>query len=190
MEDSLRKLFAMMGSLSFSVDEMERARRLAEDHPKILSAITRLKELYQALEIYGVGKYVSYEPGMVSNYRYYTGIIFSGYTFGSGEPILKGGRYDRLLCHFGKNAPSIGFAVVVDQLMAVLSRQKIEVALPFRGEAVFYTKERVNDAVAAAVKIRGSGGSAELICMDGSHTRKEYEIYAKKNGHETAVFFE
>ena len=74
--------------------------------------------------------YVSYEPGVLSNYRYYTGIIFAGYTFGSGEPIVKGGRYDSLLSYFGKNAPAIGFALMADQLLLALERQKIEVFHP------------------------------------------------------------
>jgi histidyl-tRNA synthetase len=40
---------------------------------------------------------------------------------------VKGGRYDKLLSHFGKDAAAIGFAIVVDQLMAALSRQDIDV---------------------------------------------------------------
>ena len=94
MEENLRELFTMLGGFYFSVDEMAKARSLAVNYPKILSAIVRLEELHKVLEAYGIGRYVSYELGMVSNYRYYTGIIFAGYTFGSGEPILKGGRYD------------------------------------------------------------------------------------------------
>ena len=57
-----------------------------------------------------------------TNYRYYTGIIFAGYTFGSGEPIVKGGRYDSLLSYFGKNAPAIGFALMADQLLGARER--------------------------------------------------------------------
>ena len=134
MDENLRELFRMLGGFYFSIDEMAKARALAVNYPKILSAIVRLEELHKVLEVYGIDKYVSYELGMVSNYQYYTGIIFSGYTFGSGEPIIKGGRYDKLLSYFGKNAPSIGFAVVVDQLMAALSRQKIQIDVPYQGE--------------------------------------------------------
>ena len=130
--------------------------------------------------MYGVGKYVSYEFGMVSNYRYYTGIIFSGYTFGSGEPILKGGRYDRLLQHFGKQAASIGFAIVVDQLMAALSRQKIPVALPDQGELVAYAGDRFLEAVSYVKEIRRRGGIAELVGWDSFRTKEECEAYAKR----------
>ena len=180
MDEDLRGLFRMLGGFYFSGDEMAKARSLAVNYPKILSAIVRLEELHKALAVYGVGKYVSYEFGMVSNYRYYTGIIFSGYTFGSGEPILKGGRYDRLLQHFGKQAASIGFAIVVDQLMAALSRQKIPVALPDQGELVAYAGDRFLEAVSYVKEIRRRGGIAELVGWDSFRTKEECEAYAKR----------
>ena len=45
------------------------------------------------------------------------------YSYGVGEPLVKGGRYDSLLSHFGKDSPAIGFAITVDQLMLALERQ-------------------------------------------------------------------
>ena len=80
----------------------------------------------------GNEKYVSFELGMISNYEYYTGIIFAGYTYGLGEPIVKGGRYDTLLSNFDKDAPAIGFAFVVDQLLTATSvkKQVAECAVP------------------------------------------------------------
>ncbi len=181
MEENLRELFHMLGGFYFSIDEMAKARSLAVNYPKVLSAIVRLEELHKVLKIYGIEKYVSYEIGMVNNYQYYTGIIFAGYTFGSGEPILKGGRYDRLLCCFGKDAPAIGFAVVVDQLMAALSRQRIEQSLPCQGEVIVYTKERLHEAVTAAARLRKAGKNLELIRMDSFHAGAYDAEYAKRN---------
>lgn len=190
MDENLRELFRMLGGFYFSIDEMAKARALAVKYPKILSAIVRLEELHKVLEVYGIDKYVSYELGMVSNYQYYTGIIFAGYTFGSGEPILKGGRYDRLLSYFGKNAASIGFAIVVDQLMAALCRQKIQIEVPYVGELIVYSKERLSEAVALAMELRRDGGNVELIGMDDSHTREDYEAYAKRNHREKVTFLD
>ncbi|MCM1257193.1 MAG: ATP phosphoribosyltransferase regulatory subunit [Roseburia sp.] len=181
MEESLRSLFRMLGGSYFSIGELADARALAVNYPKVLSAIVRLEELHKVLEVYGVDKYVSYEPGLLSNYQYYTGIVFSGYTFGSGEPILKGGRYDKLLSHFGKDAPSIGFAVVVDQLMLALSRQKIKVEVFHSGEMIVYTKEHVSDAILLAKSLRADDVNVELISMDSSKTRADYEHYGEKN---------
>lgn len=181
MEESLRSLFRMLGGSYFAIEEMAGARALAVNYPKVLSAVVRLEELHKILEVYGVDKYVSYEPGLVSNYQYYTGIIFSGYTFGSGEPILKGGRYDKLLSHFGKDAPSIGFAVVVDQLMLALSRQKIKVEVSHAGEMIVYTKEHLSDAILMAGNLRADGFNVELVAMDLRKARADYEQYCEKN---------
>ena len=67
-----------------------------------------------------------FDFAMLSKYHYYTGIIFQAYTYGTGEALIKGGRYNQLMKHFGKPAASIGFAIVVDNLLMALSRQKIE----------------------------------------------------------------
>ena len=65
---------------------------------------------------------------MLSKYNYYTGIIFKAYTYGTEITIAGGGRYDNLIGQFGKEAPSIGLAIMVDELMLALSRQKLETA--------------------------------------------------------------
>ena len=94
---------------------------------KALSAITRLERLYDPIGVYGLQKYVTFDLGMLTQYDYYTGVIFRGYTYGTGDAVVKGGRYDTLLQKFGKEAASVGLAVVVDELLNALSRQKIEV---------------------------------------------------------------
>ena len=38
------------------------------------------------------------------------------YTYGTGDYIVTGGRYNKLLVQFGKDTPAVGFAIVVDQL--------------------------------------------------------------------------
>ena len=79
---------------------------------------------------------------MLSKIQYYTGIIFQAYTYGIGEPVVKGGRYNELLKHFGKPAASIGFVIVVDNLLMALSRQKIEVAKDEAPVVLTYTEEK------------------------------------------------
>ena len=50
-------------------------------------------------------------------------MIFKGSTYGVGDVIVTGGRYDKLLSCFGKDAPDIVFVVVVDDVLEALSRQ-------------------------------------------------------------------
>ena len=92
-----------------------------------LDAIKRLKDLYRVLTNYGVEKYVSFDLGILSRFNYYTGVIFLAYTYGVGDAIAKGGRYDNLLGKYGTDAPSIGFSIIIDDLMSALYRQNATV---------------------------------------------------------------
>ena len=181
LNDNLKALFGMLGNLYTGADELQTAKKYAAAYPRILTAIERLEELHQVLKIYGIDKYVSVELGIVSNYQYYTGIIFAGYTFGSGEPIVKGGRYDELLTYFGKESASIGFAIVIDQLMAALSRQKIEIPVQYQNELIIYDTKMRSEAIKKAVELRADGGNVELMARDISKTEKDYRTYAAQN---------
>ena len=181
LNDNLKALFGMLGNLYTGADELQSAKKYAAAYPRILTAIERLEELHQVLKIYGIDKYVSVELGLVSNYQYYTGIIFAGYTFGSGEPIVKGGRYDELLTYFGKESASIGFAIVIDQLMAALSRQKIEIPVQYQNELIIYDAKMRSEAIKKAVELRADGGNVELMARDISKTEKDYRTYAAQN---------
>ncbi len=181
LNDNLKALFGMLGNLYTGADELQTAKKYAAAYPRILTAIERLEELHQVLKFYGIDKYVSVELGIVSNYQYYTGIIFAGYTFGSGEPIVKGGRYDELLTYFGKESASIGFAIVIDQLMAALSRQKIEIPVQYQNELIIYDAKMRSEAIKKAVELRADGGNVELMARDISKTEKDYRTYAAQN---------
>lgn len=85
-----------------------------------LASLKRLEDIHDALRKQGYADYISFDLGVLSKYHYYTGIIANAYTYGTGDAIVKGGRYDNLLSEFGKKAPAIGFAIVVDQLIRVV----------------------------------------------------------------------
>lgn len=144
-----------------SVEVLEKAKALTKNDCA-LEAVARLEEIYEILKIYGYEKYVTFDFSMLSKYQYYTGIIFQAYTYGTGEPLVKGGRYDKLLKHFGKDAPSIGFAIVVDNLLLALSRQKIE---PEKGEdceILCYNVSEREEAIRKAQELRAQGKNVVL----------------------------
>lgn len=181
LNSELKQLFAMLGSIDTSAEDLQKAKELSKNYPRILTAIENLEGIVSVLEIYGITKYVSIELGIISSYQYYTGIIFAGYTFGSGEPIVRGGRYDKLLTYFGKNAASIGFAIVVDQLMMALSRQKIAIPVTNHGELIVYTPDHQSEAILIAKEHRSHGLQVELIARDASKTEEDYRAYAARN---------
>lgn len=181
LKENLKQLFFMPGNLYTGAGELSLAKNYAREYPRVLHAIERLESLHKILEIYGIERYVTFDPGIISNYQYYTGIIFYGYTFGSGEAIVKGGRYDNLLTYFGKNSASIGFAFVVDQLMAALSRQKIEIPLEHKTLLIVYHAGQRKEALLHAGAQRRAGHCVELILWDETKTEAEYQAYAARN---------
>ena len=124
IEEDLKPLFLLLAEFDIAEEELKNAKGWANKYPKVENAITSLEELKMNLKELNIDKYISFELGMISNYEYYTGIIFSGYTYGLGEPIVKGGRYDTLLSNFDKDAPAIGFAFVVDQLITAIDKHQ------------------------------------------------------------------
>lgn len=181
LDADLKELFKMLGTFYTGPDELSGAKRCAKAYPRILAAIEELEELHAILEVYEVARYISFELGTISNYQYYTGIIFAGYTFGSGEPIVKGGRYDKLLTYFGKESASIGFAFVIDQLMAALQRQKIDIPVEHQAKLIVYHQENRAEAISQAKELRGMGGCVELALWDSAKSKDDYTAYAKRN---------
>lgn len=181
MNQNLKELFGMLGTIYDNVASFEEAKTYAADYPRVYKAIRRLEDLDAVLKIYGVDKYVTYEFGMLSSYHYYTGVIFAGYTYGSGEPVVKGGRYDKLLTYFGKDAASIGFAIVVDQLMAAISRQKIEIIVKHDNQLIVYKPEYRREAVKKAIALRAKDCNVELIAWTMDKSKADYEAYALRN---------
>lgn len=137
-----------------------------------LHAVERLKKLYQVLCRYGVEKYVSFDLGMLSKYNYYTGVIFKVYTYGVGEPIVKGGRYDHLLGYFGKEAPAIGFVVVIDDLMSALERQKAGIKVEEDILYLTYNADNYESRLSEARGLRKNGRKVALIPEKGAQSRK------------------
>lgn len=173
--DDLRSLFSMLGKMYASPKEWAGMNEIALRFPGVADALSYLQVLYELLEVYDVTKYVSFELGLISSYSYYTGILFSGYTFGSGEPIVKGGRYDRLLSYFGKEAPAIGFALMVDQLLLALERQKIAISAGQEAEIILYTPQQRKIAATTAEELRNAGKIVRLHLMNlDSHSIADY----------------
>ncbi len=181
LEPELKELFSVLGNVYQSAEDFQHMKQTAEKYPKVYAALAHLEKLQALFLLYGIDKYISFELGVISSYQYYSGIIFQGFTFGSGEPVVKGGRYDSLLRHFGKDAPAIGFVIVIDQLMAALSRQKIEVPLENRNQLVVYDEAHREDAVVYARKQRTAGCKIALLCKAADKTREDYEAYAARS---------
>ena len=64
--------------------------------------------------------------------------------------------------HFGKPASSIGFAIVVDNLMLALSRQKLTVPAGDKTIVITYDPENLKKAIQEAMELRNEGKKVAL----------------------------
>ncbi|MCR5665796.1 MAG: ATP phosphoribosyltransferase regulatory subunit [Eubacterium sp.] len=185
LDDDLKELFGRMGDLYPDGESLLKLLPYANHYPNVKEAIHRLNDVYEVLKLYEVTQYVSFDPGMPEMHDYYTGVIFNAYSFGSGEPIAKGGRYDDLIGHFGKDASAIGFAIVVDQILMALQKQEIKFPKRKNRVLILYTKEHQKEAIACAGEHRKKDENVELLLLREDISSAEYEAYIKANNFDT-----
>lgn len=177
---SSREAFVALNDLVGGLEVLTKARDLAPNSAGIM-AIKRLEKIYNILKMYGMEKFITFDLSMTGGtYGYYTGIIFRGYTFGTGDAIVKGGRYDRLLEKFGKESPSIGFAIVIDELMNAMIRQKLRIVYTRKNTIILYDEGKTQDAIILAKDFRHKAKNVELLKKDKGKLLEEYIEYGKQ----------
>lgn len=179
MADELKNIFLSFSELFGGLDILIHAKSLTTNK-RAISAIERLEKLYAILTEYGYEKYISFDLGMLSQYNYYTGIIFKAYTYGTGEAIATGGRYDNLVGQFGKDAPAIGLAIVIDQLILALSRQKLLEEPDASDTLILYSRDCRQQAVELAKHFRSKDMNIILQASNEKTDLNDYIAYAKR----------
>ena len=159
--DRYKDLIVRFSEFIGSDEALDRARKQV-DNERSIQAISRLKRLYQVLKEYDVSQYVSFDLGMLSKFNYYTGVIFSAYTYGVGDSIAKGGRYDSLIGKYGKDAPAIGFVIILDDLMSALYRQNIEISHEEAPIVIEYDENSFSESLKKAAALRADGKAVAL----------------------------
>lgn len=179
IDSDLKDLFALLREFYSSPKEFAELKEKAKRFERLYLTFEYFEKLYDLLEAYKVSEYVSFEMGLISEHEYYTGVIFSGYTYGSGEPIVKGGRYDKLLSHFGKDAFAIGFAISVDSLQMAVDNLKISVPTEHKADVILYQKKDRANAIEKAKTYRDYGKVVQMIRYSSKEELERYkELYA------------
>ena len=175
----LKETFRLLPEFAGDVDVLKKAVEHAPtDQAK--QAVGRLLKIYKLLALYvGADDYVTFDLSMSGHYGYYTGIVFRVYTYGTGDAIVTGGRYDHLLEKFGKQTPSIGFAIIIDELQNALSRQKITVETG-HNNLIVYTDATEKWAIALAKDFREKGKYMELLKRTEEDSKETFIAYGKR----------
>ena len=175
----LKDIFLKLPELFGTLDILAYAKSLTTNI-RAVKAIERLEKLYTILMEYGYENYVSFDLGMLSQYNYYTGIIFKAYTYGTGDAVATGGRYDNLVGQFGKEAPAIGLAIVIDQLMLALARQKLLAEPEAQDTLIIFKLDFRKQAIALANHFRKGGMNVILQKSNEKIKLEDYSDYGKR----------
>ena len=178
VKGSIKEAFRILPELTGGPEIMEKAAQAAPSVNARL-AIVRLLKIYKLLTLYGVEQHITFDLSMSGSYGYYTGIIFRAYTYGTGDAIVRGGRYDHLLEKFGKSTPSIGFAIIVDELMSALNRQKIAVETR-EIHLIVYTEDTEKWALSLAKNFRAKGKCVGMYKRETGEQKEHFMQYAKR----------
>lgn len=110
----------MLPRLFGSADVLDKAKDIITDD-EIAAQLSYIGEVYTALSKLVPGERLMIDLGLVNQNDYYTGLVFTAYTHGSGDMVLTGGRYDSLLGQFGFDQPACGFAINMDALVKAIN---------------------------------------------------------------------
>lgn len=131
-----------------------------------LNALQDLRVLFSLLEIYGMGRYVSFDIGIVRGLAYYTGIVFEVFDKKrSMRAVAGGGRYDKLVgLYGGPDTPAVGFAAGDVVLGELIKEKSGEPSLKPRSVVyiVSFDQENLSKAITTASILRNAGYSCEF----------------------------
>lgn len=125
INDQLKETISRLPVLHGGMEIIQKVPYI-ESNKNASQAVQEMLELYDALKIFGVEDSIVIDMGVLRGLDYYTGIVFEGYSPDLGYGLLGGGRYDKLLGHFGFPCPATGFALGMDRLALVLDQQEQE----------------------------------------------------------------
>lgn len=179
INEDLKEIFLKLPELFGSSEVLDYAKKLTKN-PRALKAVERLEKLYEIMTLYGFEKYISFDLGMTGKFDYYTGIIFKAYTYKTGEPIVTGGRYDKLVGQFGKDCPAIGLAIVIDSLILALSRQNLLPQIDSSDTLLIYKSEYKKQAISLANYFRKDGINVILQLSKNNMDLNDYLAYMKR----------
>ena len=175
ISDDLKELICGLPGFFGSAEVLDRVEAF-KMNKRSREALENIRQVLGILEDYGLGQYVSVDLGMLRGLEYDTGIIFRGFTYGVGFPVLTGGRYDRLVGEFGMNCPATGFSLGINLIMMALQRQKVEVDKPGTDSLVCYNEKGRKTAFELCDELRKQGLVVELDIAGSS--REEALGYA------------
>ena len=80
------------------------------------AAVKNLENILSLIEETEIKDMLQIDFSVVSDAKYYNGIVFKGFIEQIPNSVLSGGQYDALMHRMGKKSAAIGFAIYLDML--------------------------------------------------------------------------
>ena len=91
---------------------------------------------------------------------------------------------------FGKKTPAVGLAIVLDQLMNALGRQKADIPTDENGVLVLYHSAQRKTAIHTGNRYRDEGRRVMLMRKNAETALDEYRQYAEQHQIATVLYVE
>ncbi|MBP5180753.1 MAG: ATP phosphoribosyltransferase regulatory subunit [Clostridiales bacterium] len=183
-----RELLLMLPDAQGTYDIIDAFRSRVTD-PSATEALDNLKEILDNLDEQGFLKYVSVDAGLIGgSIDYYTGVVFKGFTYEVGFPIVSGGRYDNTVAVFGRQMECVGFSLSLTLTLTALLRQGVSMEDKSPDVIVGYAPGFRSQAFALVESLREEGLAAILDTtgMDSA----ALDEYSSKSGIDKCVYVE
>ncbi len=122
IDDGHAAALSELPRLCGDAEVLDRAASLAPN-ADACQAIGNLAQVYDLLSAQGLTDHVVIDLGEARGMDYYTGITIEGFSPGLGFSICNGGRYDKLIGHYGRPLPAVGFGLGVERVLLALEEQ-------------------------------------------------------------------
>jgi len=139
-EKNLHELTVVCTDAGVSGDDIEVLRKLvslngpaAKVLPEVMalldgkvdgSALAAFASVVNAAADSDDGGMMHIDFSVVDDVNYYNGVVFKGFIDGVPSSVLSGGQYDKLMQKLGRRSGAIGFAVYMDALERLETRQQ------------------------------------------------------------------
>lgn len=136
-KETILKLFGYVGEMKEIDSLLSLAAQLGRDVESSFQEIMKIKDELKAT---GLVDYFRFDSSEIGAKSYYTGIVFQAYIPNVATSIASGGRYDKLLGHFGFEAPSAGFSLYLRKVEPLIELDRKESSMTITDEGSFAEK--------------------------------------------------
>lgn len=119
LDDRQALWFKQLPMMAGGAKELAGWREAFEELPRVQSALDELQQLSDAITQRFTGVRVHVDLAELRDYTYHTGLVFSAFVPGFGQPVARGGRYDHTGEVFGRQRFATGYSSDLKVLAAL-----------------------------------------------------------------------